>query len=86
MALHSQTITFGAIGAETVGTNLTLGATASSGLGVTYTSSPANVCKVSGSTASFAAAGSCTITASQGGNATYAAATPVVQTVTVKSR
>ncbi len=78
-----QTITFGTIGAQKVGTPLTLSATASSGLAVTFASSTTSVCTVSGSTASFAAAGTCTITASQAGNGTYAAATPVSQSFTV---
>ena len=82
-AQQTQTITFGAIAAQKTGTTLALGATASSGLAVTYTSSTTNLCTVSGSTASFIAAGTCTITASQPGNATYAAATPVTQSIAV---
>jgi hypothetical protein len=82
-ALQSQTISFGAIPTQTVGTPLTLGATASSGLAVSFTATPANVCTVSGATATFVGAGSCAITASQPGNAAYAAATSVTQTFTV---
>jgi len=55
--LTAQTISFGAIPAQTAGSTLTLAATASSGL----------------------AGGTCTITASQAGNATYAAAKPVAE-------
>jgi hypothetical protein len=40
---------------------------------------------VSGTTATFLAAGSCSITASQAGNSTYAAATPVTQSFTVNA-
>jgi hypothetical protein len=43
------------------------------------------VCTVSGTTATFLAAGTCTITASQAGNSTYAAATPVSQSFTVQN-
>ena len=82
-----QTITFGTIPTQSVGTSLNLTATASSGLTVTYsaTSNPSGICSVTGSKASFTGAGSCTITASQIGNGTYAAATPVTQTFNVVS-
>ena len=69
--LQSQTVTFGAIGAQTAATTLTLTATASSGLGVTYTSSTPTVCTVASNTASFLVSGTCTLVAAQGGNATY---------------
>ena len=72
-----QTITFGSIGSQTVGASLTLTATASSGLAVSYSATPSNVCKVSGSTVTMTGSGTCTITASQAGNSTYAAATSV---------
>jgi hypothetical protein len=81
----AQTITFGAIAAQTVGTPLTLTATASSGLAVSYASSTTSVCTVSGSAATFLAAGTCTITASQAGNASYAAAASVSQSFTVNA-
>ncbi|MDH7795483.1 MULTISPECIES: Ig-like domain repeat protein [unclassified Beijerinckia] len=78
----SQTITF-TTPANTPFTSAPpgLGATASSGLGVTYTASGA--CTVSGSTIAFSSAGSCSITASQAGNANFAAATPVTRTFTI---
>jgi uncharacterized repeat protein (TIGR03803 family) len=77
----AQTITFPAIAAQTVGASVTLGATASSGLAVNYTvSGPATL---SGSTLTFTALGTVKVTASQPGNSTYAAATPVVQNITV---
>ena len=79
----AQTITFGAIATQTVGTPLTLSATATSGLPVSFASTTTSVCTVSGTTATFIAAGSCTIQATQAGNATYAAATAVSQTFTV---
>jgi hypothetical protein len=79
----AQTISFGAIGAQTVGTPLTLTATASSGLVVSYSATPSSVCKVSGSTASMVGGGTCTITATQSGNSVYAAATAVPQSLIV---
>jgi hypothetical protein len=79
----SQTITFGAIAAQTAGTSLPLSASASSGLAVSFASTTQAVCTVSGSTASLLKPGSCSITASQAGNGTYATATPVSQSFTV---
>jgi uncharacterized protein (TIGR03437 family) len=81
----SQTIAF-----ATLPGNLTLGsgsialfATASSGLTVTFASSTPSVCTVNGNQVALLFAGNCTITASQAGNATYAAATPVTQSFVV---
>jgi hypothetical protein len=73
-----QTIAFPFPGAQLVGTPLTLAATASSGLPVSFTASGS--CTVSNGVATFAAAGDCSILASQPGNATYAAAPQVQQT------
>jgi hypothetical protein len=70
----AQTITFSTIGKQTVGTPLTLTATASSGLAVSFTASPASVCTVSGTKVTFLAPGSCTIMASQAGGSGWAAA------------
>ncbi len=58
-------------------------ASASSGLPVTISAAPTNVCTASGTTVSYTGAGSCTVTASQSGNATFNAATPATQTFTV---
>jgi hypothetical protein len=79
----TQSITFGSIAAQKVGTPLTLSASASSGLAVSYASGTTSVCTVAGSTATFVAAGTCTIVASQAGNATYSAAANVSQSFTV---
>jgi hypothetical protein len=79
----AQSISFGSISPQTVGTSLTLDATASSGLTVSYAATPSNVCKVSGSTASMTGSGTCTITSSQGGNSLFAAATSVPQSFLV---
>ncbi len=79
VAASTQTITFNNPGAQTVGNTFGLTATASSGLPVTFVSSTLPVCTVGSSTgvATFAGTGTCTITASQAGNGTYSAATPV---------
>ena len=84
-SLQSQTITFNNPGTQTVGTQLTLVATASSGLTVSFISQTTSVCTVSGTTATLVASGTCTIQATQAGNTTYAAATPVSQSFTVNA-
>jgi hypothetical protein len=85
-----QSITFTAPAAGTVGDNpVTLSATASSGLPVVLSvdsASGAGVCTVSGSTVTYAGAGSCVIDANQAGNATWAAAPQVQQTITVTGK
>jgi hypothetical protein len=82
---ESQTITFNTISTQTVGTPLTLSATASSGLGVTFASTTSSVCTVSGTTATMLTSGTCIIQATQPGNASYAAATAVPQSFSVNS-
>lgn len=81
----AQTITFAPLAARTFVANdpLALGATASSGLTVTYASSNPAVATVSGSTLTVVGAGSVTITASQSGNANFGAAADVKQDLTV---
>jgi sugar lactone lactonase YvrE len=79
----SQTITFATIPAQTFGGSPVLTATASSQLQVSFSVSTPAVCAVSGNTVSTLAAGNCTITASQYGNANYSAAPPVSQTFSV---
>ena len=79
-----QTVTFATPATQTVGvTPAALVATSSSGLPVSFSASPSSVCTVSGSTLSLVGAGTCTVTASQAGNATYAAATAVSGNFTV---
>jgi hypothetical protein len=78
-----QTIAFPAVPAQVVGTPLTLAATASSGLAVSFASTAPAVCTVSGVVASFAAAGTCAIQASQAGNNIYFAAPTVTQSFAV---
>ncbi len=80
----SQTISFGTIVAKSFGDSpFALGATASSGLAVSYISTDPNVATVSGNTVTIVGAGSTTITASQAGNADFSAAANVNQTLTV---
>ena len=80
----AQTISFGALSNQTLGAApFTLSATASSGLAVSFASTTAPVCTVSGATVTLTAVGTCTIEATQAGNANYAAATPVDQSFQV---
>jgi hypothetical protein len=82
--LGAQTINFGAIAnVNLAATPVTLTATADSGLAVSFASNTPSVCTVSGVTLTLIAAGTCSITASQPGNSSYAAAAPVTQTFTV---
>ena len=82
-AIQSQTITFPSIPTQIYpAAAITLRATASSGLPVSYAvlSGPASV---SGSTLTITGGGSVTIQASQAGNASYSPATPASQIVLV---
>ena len=79
----AQTITFGQPPDAKVGAPVTLSASASSGLPVSFSSGTTPVCTVAGSAVTTAAAGLCTITASQSGNTDYAAAPPVTQSFQV---
>ena len=81
---QSQTITWNQTLAGTYGGSpITLTATASSGLPVTYTSSNTSVATVSGNTLTIVGGGSATITASQAGNDIYDSATRVTQNITI---
>jgi len=80
----AQTITFNSLPGMPYGTApFALAATASSGLAVTYTSGTTTVCTVSGTTITIVGAGSCSVTASQGGNTSFLAAASVTVTFTV---
>jgi hypothetical protein len=80
----TQTITFPTIATKIYGdAAITLSATSTSGLSVSYQSSNSNVAIISGSTLTIKGAGTATITASQSGNANYEAATNVTRTLTV---
>src|SRR5262249_30073422 len=82
IAKASQTITFGALAAKTYGDqSFSVGATASSGLVVSFGAS--GNCTIATTTVTITGAGSCTITASQAGNANYLAAADVPQTFSI---
>ena len=59
------------------------GATASSGLPVTYSVANTSICTTNGSLVTLKKSGSCAITASQGGTRDYLPAVPVTRSVTV---
>lgn len=81
---NTQTITFAAIPDKGLaGSPFTLSASASSGLPVSFASSTTSVCTVSGSSVTLLAQGTCTITASQSGSATYQAAASVTRSFQV---
>ncbi len=83
----SQTITFAPLSNQAYGSSPpALTATASSGLPVGFNSQTPTVCTVSGTngtTVTLVVVGTCTIQATQSGNADYAAATPVNQSFMV---
>jgi hypothetical protein len=84
----SQTITFPDPGPQTYSGssfNLPSNATASSGLTVSLASLTVDTCTVSGLSITVIATGSCSVRASQAGDATYAAASPVEQTFLVSA-
>ncbi len=66
-----------------VGSTLTVSATTTSGLPVTYRSTTPCTCAVLGSTVTALSAGTCTITANQSGNNNYSAAPQTTQNITV---
>ena len=84
VAKAAQTITFTALSGKTYGAApFTVSASASSGLSVAFASTTTPVCTVSGATVTIVAGGTCTIQASQAGNANYNAAANVNQSFTV---
>ena len=84
----SQTVRFGALTSKTLAQSpLTVHATATSGLAVSFTTTTPSVCTVTtasrGARVTLLKAGTCTVRASQNGNATYQAATPVTHSFQV---
>jgi hypothetical protein len=78
--LQDQTINFNALPSKKVGdADFSPGATASSGLAVTYTSSNTNVATIVGNNIRIIGSGACTITASQAGDNSYSLASSVSQ-------
>jgi MBG domain len=83
----SQTITFATPSGKTYGdAPFALAGTSSSGLPISYTSSPAGVVTISGSTVTITGAGSTFITANQPGDINYFAAPFVRLTLTVNKK
>ena len=76
-----QTITFAPISDKPQSNNslILTGSTSATGISVSYASSTPSVCTVSGVVVTFVSAGTCTIAASQAGDATYLAANAVTQ-------
>jgi len=80
----SQTITFGVLANQTLGTfPITVSATSTSGLTVTVGSTTPAVCTVQGTVVTLVTIGTCTIQAAQAGNSNYSAAPSVNQSFTV---
>ena len=80
----NQTITFPSISTKTFGDpSFNPGATASSNLAVTYSSSNTSVATVAGNLINIVGVGTVTITANQAGDSNYNAAPSVTQTLTV---
>src|SRR5262249_47504629 len=75
-----QTTTFAALSGKTYGNPpFTLSATASSGLAVTFSSTTTTACTVSGNTVTIVTGGTCSIKATQAGDARCLAAAAVTQ-------
>ena len=82
--LLPQTISFAPLADRTFGdTSPSLNGTASSGLPVSYAVGSGDNCTIAGSTVTITGAGSCSVTATQAGDSTYAAAAPVTQTFAI---
>ena len=84
IAKANQTITFAALANKTFGDPpFSVSATATSGLTVTFAVGASDKCTIAGATVTLTGAGSCTVTASQAGDANYNAAAPVAQSFTI---
>ncbi len=84
IALANQTISFATLGSQVFGTPpFLVNAAATSGLPVTFSSLTPSVCATTSNTVAVISAGTCMISASQTGNAVYAAAQNVSQSFTI---
>jgi predicted extracellular nuclease len=84
VTLAAQSITFNAINTQYAASgSVASGASASSGLAVGLMSLTPAVCGVSGPNITLIVPGACSVRASQAGNATYAAASPVTRNFSV---
>lgn len=80
----AQTITFAALPTRVLGdADFTVSATATSGLPVSFASATPAVCSVTGTTVRLLGVGTCRVTATQAGDATYAVAAAVPQDFSV---
>ena len=80
----NQTVTFDPLPNKTFGdTPFAVTATASSGLAVTFAVGVTDNCTIAVNTVTITGAGTCTVTASQAGNANYNAAADVPRTFTI---
>ncbi len=86
LVTSSQTITFKNPGTKAPGVTFGSGAVSSSGLTVTLASNTGGVCTVSGLNITTVASGTCSITATQIGDGTYATAPSVTQQFTVSTK
>lgn len=87
IAKKNQTITFAALTNKIYGSaDFALTGTATSSLGITYTSSSPSVATISGNTVTIVGVGTTQITASQAGNANYAAAADVARSFSVTAK
>jgi hypothetical protein len=85
MISYTQIITFPNPGPITQTTMpFALGATSTSDLAVSYVSNTSSVCTVLGTSVTVISVGTCSITASQTGNADFVAAAPVTDLITIK--
>lgn len=81
-----QNIAFPALPAQVLGSApFTISASASSGLPITFSTADSTICTVDGSTVALIAAGTCSITATQPGNATFIPAAPVTVSFTIRA-
>jgi hypothetical protein len=83
VASTPQTITFALPTSDVVGSTLDLSATATSGLVVTFASDTTSTCAVAAAVLTLIAAGACTVTASQAGDADWDPAPDVHDSMTV---
>jgi hypothetical protein len=84
ISLNAETISFAALPTQILsGPPFAISATSSSGLSVGFTSNTSAVCTVAAGVVTLVSAGTCSITATQPGDAFHSAAIPVTVTFTV---
>ncbi len=84
--MRGQAISFGTAPTLAIGDTVSISATATSGLAVSFSSSTPSICTVSGSTVAGINAGICTIVANQPGGSSFFAATAITQNITVAAK